>query len=78
MVAVVVSSSGGGNSITINFLTINVLCVVCVRCVCGRAAAPPVDDDDDEGGAQFPYVTLARELEKIINFATSSSSSLFE
>jgi hypothetical protein len=55
-------SSGGGNSITINFLTINVL--LCVRCVCGGAAAPPIDDDDDEGGAQFPFVTLAREFKK--------------
>jgi len=34
--------------------------------VCGGAAAPPIDDDDDddEGGAQFPFVTLAREFKK--------------
>jgi len=47
----------GESSITINFLTINVR-VLCVFCgVLGRA------EDDDEG-AQFPFVTLAREFEK--------------
>lgn len=55
-VVVVVVVVVGESSITINFLTINVR-VLCVCGVLGRA------EDDDEG-AQFPFVTLARELEK--------------
>jgi len=55
-VVVVVVVVVGESSITINFLTINVR-VLCVCGVLGRA------EDDDEG-AQFPFVTLAREFEK--------------
>lgn len=56
VVVVVVVVVVGESSITINFLTINVR-VLCVCGVLGRA------EDDDEG-AQFPFVTLAREFEK--------------